>query len=157
MRSADAVLEAIKTSSLALREKFLGLRDRVQAAEKAGLSRNYAIGLLLRRQQVALAGPGDFRERARRQGTAISEAQMAQFAVVDARRHLEPVEDTATVLLASLPVDTDPIRMGVLAQEARTLLGTQRELLTGLVQDYDTHLAQLLRSQLARGGGQGGR
>lgn len=151
LRATDAALDAVKTNRQALRESFGGLQERVGAAEKAQLSRNYAIGLLLRRQQEALAGFQDFRARAQRQSSAISEAQIAQFAAVDARRQLEPIEETAQGLMALLPSDTDPVRQAVLTQETRMLLGAQRELLTGLVQDYDTHLGQLFRLQVALG------
>jgi potassium efflux system protein len=149
LKSVSVRLDMVTSNRLALRESFQSLRDRVDAAERAGLSRNFAIGLLLRRQQTTLQVQGDHRELARQQLGAISDAQIAQFAAVDARRSIEPLELVASTLVRQLSTGADPERNAVLLQESKSLLGAQRELLASLVRDYDTFLALLFRFQSA--------
>jgi len=149
LRGVSTRLDTVTSNRLSLRESFQSLRDRVDAAERAGLSRNYAIGLLLRRQQTTLQGQDDHRELARQQLGAISDAQIAQFAAVDARRSIEPVELVASTLVSRLSAGVDTERNGVLLQEAKTLLAAQRDYLATLVRDYDTFLGLLFRFQAA--------
>ncbi len=145
IRDASARLETVATNLFIRRIVFQKLRARVEAAERVGLSRNYAIGLLLRRQRAALTAPADYREQAQRQQTAISEAQIAQFTAVDARQALDPVERTVGTLLAQLPADVTAERRATLTDEARTLVSEQRDLLANLIRDYDNYLGLLLR------------
>ncbi len=149
LKSVSVRLDTVTSNRLSLRESFQSLRDRVDAAERAGLSRNFAIGLLLRRQQTTLQGQGDHRELARQQLGAISDAQIAQFAAVDARRSIEPVDLVASTLVSQLSAGADPERSAVLLQESKSLLAAQRELLAGVVRDYDTFLGLLFRFQSA--------
>ncbi len=149
LKDASTRLDLVTSNRLALRQAFQSVRDRVDVAERAGLSRNFAIGLLLRRQQLALRGQGDARDQARQQSGAISEAQIAQFAAVDARRAIEPVDDTAAAMVARWVAAGDAGRASRLLDEAKSLLVAQRESLGGLVRDYDAYLAMLFRFQAA--------
>ena len=149
LKIASSRLDTVTSNRLSLRDGFRSLRDRVDAAERAGLSRNYAIGLLLRRQQTALQGHAGYREEGRRQQGAISDAQIAQFAAVDARRLIEPVDAVAGAWVNRNANGMDTERSGVLLQESRMLLVAQRDLLAGLVKDYDTFLGLQFRLQAA--------
>ncbi|MCZ7637475.1 MAG: hypothetical protein M5U12_16450 [Verrucomicrobia bacterium] len=149
LRDALHLLDTTQTNLAAQRASFQGLQARVEAAEEAGISRNYAIGLLLRRQQAALERQGDNTRLAEQQQTLLSTAQILQLSLVDARRELDPLEPYLARLLTTLPAGPDPARQEALAEEARTLLTEQRDLLTRLVRDYDTYLSLLLRVQAA--------
>jgi potassium efflux system protein len=149
LRDALHLLDTTQTNLAAQRASFQGLQARVDAAEAAGLRRNYAIGLLLRRQQAALERQGDGARLAEQQQSLLSTAQILQLTLVDARRALDPLDPHLTQLLATLPAVPDPARQEALAGEARTLLTEQRDLLTRLVRDYDTYLSLLLRVQAA--------
>lgn len=149
LRDAFHLLDTTHTNLAAQRASFKGLQARVEAAEEAGISRNYAIGLLLRRQQAALERQGDNTRLADQQQTLLSAAQILQLTLVDARQELDPLEPHLARLLATLPAGPDPARQEALAEEARTLLSEQRDLLTRLVRDYDTYLSLLLRVQAA--------
>lgn len=149
LKSVSTRLDIVTSNRLSLRDSFQSLRDRVDAAERAGLSRNYAIGLLLRRQQTILKNQGNHREQARQQSGAISEAQIAQFAAVDTRRSIEPVDVVAASLVSRLSAGADTERSAVLLQESKSLLTAQRDLLAGLVRDYDTFLGMAFRYQAA--------
>ncbi len=149
IRETAARLETVTTNLAAQRLTFQNLVTRVEAAERVGLNRNYAIGLLLRRQRAGLTKASAYRDEAWRQQSTISEAQIAQFAAVDARAPTEPSEFAAAALLAGLPSDLPAERRAALIEEARTLLTEQRDLLASLIRDYDNYLALLLRLQTA--------
>jgi len=149
LKAASERLDLVTSNRLSLRQAFQSVRDRVDAAERAGLSRNFAIGLLLRRYQVALRGQGGYRDQVRQQSGAISDAQIAQFAAVDARRAIEPVDDTAVAMVARFAEAGNQGRSARLLEETKALLVAQRESLGGLVRDYDAYLGLLLRFQAA--------
>ncbi len=149
LRATSSRLEAVNTNLATQRAQFQGVRARVEAASKAGLRRNYAIGVLLRRQQAYLEGLGNHRRQARQEQAAVSGVQIAQFAALDARRALEPIGPAVETLLQSLPPDTDPDRLKRVGEEAELLLGEQHELLTALVRDHDTEISLLLRLHTA--------
>lgn len=112
-----------------------------EMVKEVGLTES--IGLMLRSQRANIANPRELKERIRQRGDTIRDIRLKLFELNAKIDELSDVESALPKALAKQNADAPSLPGKTLIAEGETLLKHQREILTGLSNNYSKYIEQL--------------